>query len=67
MRVPILRLSRLGLRARLSVGVVAIVLLTTLGVTTAALYFVKRNMQAAIATEQFERISMLPEVAWNAA
>lgn len=42
-------------------GVVAIVLLTTLGVTTAALYFVKRNMQAAIANEQFERISAIAD------
>jgi diguanylate cyclase (GGDEF)-like protein/PAS domain S-box-containing protein len=61
MRLPVLRLPRLGLRARLSVGMVAIVLLIALGVTTAALYFVKRNMQAAIANEEFERISAIAE------
>jgi diguanylate cyclase (GGDEF)-like protein/PAS domain S-box-containing protein len=43
------------------VGVFAIVLVTTLGVTTTALFFVKRNMQAAIADEQFERISAIAE------
>jgi diguanylate cyclase (GGDEF)-like protein/PAS domain S-box-containing protein len=43
------------------VGVVAIVLLTTLGITTAALYFVKRNMQAGIAHEEFERISAIAD------
>ncbi len=51
----------LSLRTRLCAGVVAIVLLTTLAVATAALYFVKRNMQAAIATEQFERISAIAD------
>ncbi|CAN7775685.1 PAS domain-containing protein [Variovorax sp. LjRoot175] len=61
MRIPSLQFPRLGLRARLSVGMVAIVLLTTLGVTTAALYFVKRNMQTAIANEEFERISSIAE------
>ncbi|OUL98092.1 sensor domain-containing diguanylate cyclase [Variovorax sp. JS1663] len=35
---------------------VVVVLLSTVGVATAALHFVKRNMQAAIANEQFERI-----------
>ncbi|CAN7765735.1 diguanylate cyclase [Variovorax sp. LjRoot290] len=61
MRLPVLRLSRLGLRARLTVGVVAVVLLTTLGVATAALYFVKRHMQEDIANEQFERISAIAD------
>ncbi len=51
----------LSLRTRLCAGVVAIVLLTTLAVATAALYFVKRNMQTAIATEQFERISAVAD------
>jgi len=40
---------------------VAVVLSITLGVITTALYFVKRNMQAAIATEQLERISAIAE------
>jgi hypothetical protein len=61
MRIPLLRLSRLGLRARLSLGMVAMVLLITLGVVTTALYFVKRDMQAAIANEEFERISAIAE------
>ncbi len=61
MRVPLLRLPRLGLRARLSLGMVAMVLLITLGVVTTALYFVKRDMQAAIANEEFERISAIAE------
>ncbi|MBT2305256.1 diguanylate cyclase [Variovorax paradoxus] len=61
MRLPVLRLPRLGLRARLSIGMVAAVLLIALGVTTAALHFVKRNMQAAIANEEFERISAIAE------
>lgn len=61
MRAPALRLPRLGLRARLSVGMVAIVLLITLGVTTTALYFVKRHMQTAIANEGAERISAIAE------
>ncbi|RST49392.1 PAS domain-containing protein [Variovorax sp. MHTC-1] len=61
MRFRVLRLPRLGLRARLSLGVVAIALLTTLGVTTAALYFVKRNMQSSIANEEFERISAIAD------
>ena len=42
-------------------GMVAVVLSITLGVVTTALYFVKRNMQAAIATEGFERISAIAE------
>jgi hypothetical protein len=61
MRIPLLRLSRLGLRARLSLGMVAMVLLITLGVVTTALYFVKRDMQASIANEEFERISAIAE------
>jgi len=56
-----LSLPRFSLRARLSAGVVAIVFLTTFGVTAAALYFVKRDMQAAIADEQIERISAIAE------
>ncbi|MGJ7498604.1 PAS domain-containing protein [Variovorax sp. RT4R15] len=62
MRLADVTSPRLGLRARLSLGMVAVVLLTTLGVATAALYFVKRNMQTAIANEQFERISALADV-----
>jgi diguanylate cyclase (GGDEF)-like protein/PAS domain S-box-containing protein len=58
---PVLDLPRFSLRARLSAGVVAIVLLTTIGITSAALYFVKRDMQAAIADEQFERISTIAD------
>jgi diguanylate cyclase (GGDEF)-like protein/PAS domain S-box-containing protein len=61
MPLPLLRLPRLGLRARLSLGMVAMVLLITLGVVTTALYFVKRDMQAAIANEEFERISAIAE------
>jgi diguanylate cyclase (GGDEF)-like protein/PAS domain S-box-containing protein len=56
-----MRLPTFSLRTRLTAGVVAIVFLTTFGVTTAALYFVKRNMQAAIASEQLERISAIAE------
>ncbi|MDR6536663.1 diguanylate cyclase (GGDEF)-like protein/PAS domain S-box-containing protein [Variovorax soli] len=56
-----LRLPRLGLRTRLSIGMVASILLITLGVTTTAIYFVKRHMQAAIANEEFERISAIAE------
>lgn len=52
---------RFSLRARLSAGVVAIVFLTTFGVTTAALYVIKRNMQAAIADDQLERISAIAD------
>ncbi|MDQ0572482.1 diguanylate cyclase (GGDEF)-like protein/PAS domain S-box-containing protein [Variovorax paradoxus] len=58
---PVLDLRRFSLRARLSAGVVAIVLLTTVGITSAALYFVKRDMQTAIADEQFERISNIAD------
>ncbi|KQU86836.1 hypothetical protein ASC78_04570 [Variovorax sp. Root318D1] len=56
-----MRLPTFSLRTRLTAGVVAIVFLTTFGVTTAALYFVKRNMQAAIASEQLERISAIAD------
>ena len=54
-------LPRFSLRARLSAGVVAIVFLTTFGVTAAALSFIKRSMQAAIGGEQLERISAIAE------
>ncbi len=59
MRFPALRLPRLSLRARMSAGVAAIVFLTAVGVTAAALYVVKRSMQAAIAEEEFERLSQI--------
>lgn len=61
MRLPIPDLTRFSLRARLSAGVVAIVFMTTIGIASAALYFVKRNMQATIAEEQFERISAIAD------
>jgi len=61
MRSLMPRLPRLGLRTRLSIGMVASILLITLGVTTTAIYFVKRHMQAAIANEEFERISAIAE------
>lgn len=61
MRLPAPDLRRIGLRARLSAGVVAIVFLTTIGIASAALYFVKRNMQATIAEEEFERISTIAD------
>lgn len=61
MRLPIFDLPHFSLRARLSAGVVAIVFLTTIGLTSAALYFVKRNMQTTIADEQFERISAIAD------
>ncbi|TWD87188.1 PAS domain S-box-containing protein/diguanylate cyclase (GGDEF)-like protein [Variovorax beijingensis] len=59
MRLPFPAVPRLSLRARLSAGVLAIVFLTTMGVTAAALHFLKRNMEAAIAGEEFERISAI--------
>jgi diguanylate cyclase (GGDEF)-like protein/PAS domain S-box-containing protein len=61
MRLPIPNLTRSSLRARLSVGVVAIVFLTAAGIAGVALYFIKRNMQATIAEEQFERISAIAD------
>jgi diguanylate cyclase (GGDEF)-like protein/PAS domain S-box-containing protein len=61
-RIPSLtKLRSLSLRVRLSIGVIAIVLATTLGLTTSALFFVKRNMQESIAQEQFARISALAD------
>lgn len=57
MRFPALRSLRPSLRARMSAGVAAIVFITAVGVTAAALYFVKRSMQAAIAEQEFERLS----------
>ncbi len=61
MRLPIPDLTRFSLRSRLSAGVVAIVFLTTIGISAAALYFMKRNMQATIAEEHFERISAIAD------
>jgi diguanylate cyclase (GGDEF)-like protein/PAS domain S-box-containing protein len=61
MRLQIPDLTRFSLRARLSAGVVAIVFLTTAGIAGVALYFIKRNMQATIAEEQFERISAIAD------
>lgn len=55
------RLPRLSLRARMSAGVAAFVFLTAVGVTAAALYLVKRSMQAAIVDEEFERISQIAD------
>jgi diguanylate cyclase (GGDEF)-like protein/PAS domain S-box-containing protein len=52
---------RLSLRARLSVGAVTMVLLTTFGITLAALTLVKVEMQAAIAGEQLARLSALAD------
>ena len=51
----------LSLRVRLSIGVIAIVLATTVGLATSALFFVKRHMQESIAQEQFARISALAD------
>lgn len=51
----------MSLRLRLSIGVTAVVLATSLGLATAALYFVKRHMQDSIAQEQFARISALAD------
>ena len=51
----------LSLRLRLSIGVIAIVLVTTMGLATSALFFVKRQMQESIAQEQFARISALAD------
>ena len=48
-----------SLRARLTFGVTAVVLLSTLVLSSAALYLVKRNMQDAIANEQFERTAAI--------
>ncbi|MDH6592638.1 diguanylate cyclase (GGDEF)-like protein/PAS domain S-box-containing protein [Variovorax sp. TBS-050B] len=45
----------------MSVGVAAIVFLTAMSVTAAALYFVKRNMEEAVAGEEFERISEMAD------
>lgn len=59
MRLPLPAVPRLSLRARLSAGVLAIVFLTAMGVTAAALHFLKRSMEAAIASEEFERISAI--------
>jgi diguanylate cyclase (GGDEF)-like protein/PAS domain S-box-containing protein len=50
-----------SLRARLLVGVIAIVLATTLGLTTVSLHHVKRTMQESIANDQFERISAIAD------
>ena len=61
MRLPFPAVPRLSLRARLSAGVLAIVFLTTMGITAAALHVVTRNMQAAIASEEFERISAIAD------
>ncbi|MDR6888173.1 MULTISPECIES: sensor domain-containing diguanylate cyclase [Variovorax] len=61
MRLQISDLTQFSLRARLSAGVVAIVFLTTAGIAGVALYFIKRNMQATIAEEQFERISAIAD------
>lgn len=53
------KFAALSLRTRLSVGLIAIMLSTTLGLTTAALVMVKRTMQESIAQEQFARISAI--------
>lgn len=58
---PLGLLRRLSLRLRLSIGVTAVVLATSLGLATAALYFVKRHMQESIAQEQFARMSALAD------
>ncbi|MES2187162.1 MAG: diguanylate cyclase [Pseudomonadota bacterium] len=52
---------RLSLRARLSIGAVAIVLLTTFGIALAALTLVKVEMQAAIEGEQRARLSVIAD------
>ena len=54
-------MRRMSLRLRLSIGVTAVVLATSLGLATAALYFVKRHMQESIAQEQFARMSALAD------
>lgn len=53
------RFFNASLRTRLCVGVVAIVLTTTAGLTSGALHFVKRSAQQSIASEQFERVSSI--------
>lgn len=42
--MPSLHRPRFSLRTRLATGVIAIVLVSTLGIASTALYFVKRNM-----------------------
>ncbi len=49
------RLASTSLRTRLGIGVIAVVFVTNLGLATAALHFVKRNMQMSVSNEQFER------------
>ncbi|MET3378192.1 MULTISPECIES: diguanylate cyclase domain-containing protein [Variovorax] len=52
---------RFGLHTRLSLGVAAVVLLTTFAIATFALHLVKSNMRASIATEEVARVGAIAD------